>query len=174
MHVAKSITVNQPVAPVYEFWRDFENLPRFMHHLQLVEDLGGGRSHWTTRGPAGSTVEWDAEIIEEIPGESISWRSVKGSEIDNAGSVRFATAPGGRGTEIHVTLDYDPPAGKIGAVIAKLVGVDAAAQVSDDLRRFKQIVETGEVLRSDASPEGLGQGIARQRPAQPPAVEARA
>lgn len=169
MRVKKAITIGRPVAEVYQFWRDLENLPRFMYHLQMVEETGGNRSHWTAKAPAGSTVEWDAEITEERPNELIAWRSIGGKDDDvqNNGVVRFVEAPGGRGTEVHVMLDYDPPAGKAGALFAKLFGEDPAEQTGDDLYRLKQVLETGEVLRSHGSPEGTGRTIANQRPAQP-------
>jgi uncharacterized membrane protein len=169
MDVTRAITVGHPRDAVYAFWRDFENLPRFMYHLQFVEDLGSGRSHWVARAPAGRTVEWDAEIVEDVPGERIAWRTIdQKDDITHSGSVSFRSAPGGRGTEVHVRLNYDPPGGKVGAMIAKLFGEEPGQQIADDLRRFKQVVETGEVVRSEASPEGAGQGIRRQEPAQPP------
>ena len=161
IRVNHSVTINLPADVVYGFWRDLENLPRFMIHLEMVETTGA-RSHWVARAPAGKTVEWDAEIIEDIPGEKISWRSVEGSQIPNAGSVRFTPAPGGRGTEVRVELRYDPPGGALGATVAKIFGEDPRQQVQDDLRRFKQLKETGEITRSEASVRDGG-------PAQPPA-----
>jgi len=149
--VKQSITVNRPLDEVYGFWRDFENLPRFMHHLELVQTTDERRSHWKARGPAGTTVEWDAEITEDRPNELIAWRSVGKADVDNAGVVRFTRAAGGRGTEVHVDLRYDPPAGKLGAAIAKLFGEEPNQQVAGDLRRFKQVLETGEVVYSDAT-----------------------
>jgi uncharacterized membrane protein len=167
-------TINRPAKELYEFWHDFENLPRFMLHLELVEVTGSRRSHWVARAPRG-TVEWDADITEDVPNERIAWRSVEGSEIPNSGVVRFVRAPGDRGTEIHVELTYDPPAGKLGVLAAKIFGEEPSQQIRDDLRRFKQITETGEVLLSDGSPEGAGSSMARQHPSQPAAdSEARA
>jgi uncharacterized membrane protein len=168
VHVKKSITVNKPPDEVYGFWRDFENLPRFMTHLESVQTTGETRSHWRAKGPAGGSVEWDAEIVEERPDELIAWRSLPGADVQNSGSVRFAAAPGGRGTELVVELDYAPPAGKAGRVAAKLLGEEPATQLADDLRRFKQVVETGEVVRSDGTPHGhsLADHL-RQRAAQP-------
>lgn len=151
MHVKQAITVNRSRDEVYEFWHDFENLPRFMNHLESVRSDGAGRSHWKAKGPAGKTVEWDAEIVEDRPNELIAWRSVKGADVDNSGSVRFKPAPGGRGTEVHVEIEYTPPGGVIGATVAKLFGEEPSQQVDGDLRRFKQVMETGEVVRSDAS-----------------------
>ena len=164
MHVTKAITVWRPPDEVYRFWRDFENLPRFMRHLESVR-VTESRSHWKASGPAGKSVEWDAEIVEDRPHELIAWRSLPGADVDNRGQVRFRPAPGGRGTEIHVEMVYDPPAGGLGKAVAKLFGRDADQQIYGDLRRFKQILETGEVIRSDAALEGAG---LPQRPAQPP------
>jgi uncharacterized membrane protein len=152
---------------LYALWRDFERFPDFMIHLEEVRSTGERTSHWTARGPLGKTVEWDAEITEDVPGERIAWRSVAGSKIDNAGTVWFVPAPADQGTEVHVDLRYGPPAGAIGAVVAKMFGEEPAIQLKDDLRRFKQIAETGEVARSDGSPEGQrGLRQLKQRPAQ--------
>ena len=144
-HVRKSVTILQPRERLYEFWRDFENLPRFMQHLEHVEDLGGGRSHWVAKAPLGRTVEWDAETIEDVPNKLIAWRSLPGSDVQNSGSVRFKDAPGDRGTEIVVEIQYDVPGGSFGAALARLFAEDPGAQLRDDLRRFKQVVEAGEV-----------------------------
>jgi uncharacterized membrane protein len=154
MNVRQRVTVNRPVAEVYGFWRQLENLPRFMNHLESVTVTGGGRSHWKAKAPAGTSVEWDAEMVEDLPNERISWRSVEGSDVNNSGSVRFKAAPGGRGTEVHVELQYDAPGGKLGALIAKLFGQEPSQQVNDDLRAFKQVMETGEVVRSEGSLRG--------------------
>lgn len=174
IHVTKTVTVMRPRGEVFAFWREFENLPNFMHHLQSVDEIGGGRTHWVVRAPAGAEVEWDAEIVAEREHEFISWRSVEGSDIQNEGTVRFKDAPVDRGTEVSVDLLYDAPAGAAGAALAKLFGEEPAQQLTDDLRRFKQVMETGEVLRSDGSPEGAGQGATKQQPAQPVAAEAHA
>src|SRR3954451_7914376 len=163
-----TITVNKSPEEVYWFWHDFENLPRFMTHLESVQVTGEGRSHWKAKGPAGRAVEWDAEIAEERPDELISWRSLENADVDNSGSVRFTPGPGGRGTEIRVQLRYAPPAGVAGATFAKLLGSEPGQQVLDDLRRFKQVLETGQVVRSDALPSGENVAeLPRQRPAQP-------
>jgi uncharacterized membrane protein len=161
-HVARSVTIRQPVETVYGFWRNFENLPRFMAHLESVRITGERRSHWVAKGPAGSTVEWDAETVEDRPNELIAWRSLPGASVPNSGQVRFQPATGDRGTEVHVELRYDPPAGKLGALVAKLFGEEPAQQVAGDLRRLKQVLETGEVVHSDAS---IHRGM---HPAQPP------
>jgi uncharacterized membrane protein len=147
----RSITVNKPVEEVYAFWRNFENLPQFMRHLESVTTTGDGRSHWIAKAPAGQTVEWDAETLDDRPNELISWRSVEGSEIFNAGSVRFMPAPGNRGTELRVDLAYDPPFGKLGSKVAMLFREEPGQQVQDDLRHFKQVMETGEIVISDAT-----------------------
>jgi uncharacterized membrane protein len=174
-HVKVAITVRRSREDVFRFWRDFSNLPSFMAHLESVHPNGDGRTHWTAKAPAGRTVEWDAQIVEERPGELISWRSI-GGDVDNAGTVRFTDAPGNRGTEIHLDLRYDPPGGKLGTAVAKLLGEEPRQQVADDLRRFKQVTETGMVVRSEGSPEGAKTSrLLRQRPAQPlPVSEATA
>ena len=149
--VQQRVTVNRPPEEVYAFWRNFENLPRFMHHLEEVRVLDGRRSHWTARAPAGTSVAWDAETTDDRPNELIAWRSVEGADVPNEGEVRFVRAAGGRGTEVHVRLRYEPPAGKLGALVAKLFGEEPNQQVAGDLRRFKQVLETGEVVYSDAT-----------------------
>src|SRR6185503_10584922 len=111
IHAKASCIVNRPPQEVYSFWRNFENLSRFMKHLESVHEHGEGRSHWVAKGPAGSTVEWDATIIADVPGEVITWRSLEGSDVDHAGAVRFEEAPGGRGTIVKVNFQYNPPAG---------------------------------------------------------------
>ncbi|HVM14643.1 MAG TPA: SRPBCC family protein, partial [Egibacteraceae bacterium] len=169
----RAMTVRRPPEEVYRYWRDFSNLPTFMAHLQAVEvHDGGSRSHWVARAPAGTTVEWDAEITEDVPGEVIAWRSVEGADVPNRGSVRFASAPADQGTEVHVELHYDPPGGAVGAAVAKLFGEAPDVQLADDLRRCKQVLETGEVVRSDGSPDGSStQRLLTQYPAQPAAHE---
>ncbi|GAA4224041.1 putative membrane protein [Streptosporangium album] len=167
MDLHAAITINRPRQELYLYWRDFENLPRFMAHLESVETRGDGRSHWKARGPAKTAPEWDVAITEDHHGELIVWRSTSGT-VGSRGLVSFTDAPGGRGTEVRVNLKYDPPGGKVGAAFAKLLGEHPEQQARDDLRRFKQVVETGEVIRSDGSPEGTrALRQARQRPAQP-------
>jgi uncharacterized membrane protein len=163
--VKQAITIKRPSAELYRYWRDFTNLPRIMRHLEAVQVNGERRSHWRAKAPAGQTVEWDAEITEDRPNDVIAWRSLPGASVPNTGSVRFIPAPGDRGTEIHISLRYDPPGGKLAALVAKLFGEEPRQQMSDDLRRFKQLMETGEITRSDASI--WGQGLL-QHPAQPP------
>jgi uncharacterized membrane protein len=140
--VEREVTVNRPVVEVYRFWRQLENLPRFMDHLESVTVIDENRSHWVAKAPAGTRVEWDATIHNEIENELIAWRSLAGSDVDNAGSVHFT--PDGPGTLVRVVLSYDPPAGRVGAAVAKLLGEEPGSQVEDDLRRFKQVVEAGE------------------------------
>ncbi len=149
IRVHTGITVDRPLADVYAFWRNLENLPRFMKHLESVRLLDDRRSHWVVRGPAGARIEWDAEIIHEEPGKVIGWRSLDEADVVSAGSVNFDRAPGDRGTEVRVSLQYQPPAGKLGAAIAALVGRDPSQLVRDDLRRFKELVEAGEISTGD-------------------------
>jgi len=151
IRIAQSIIVGRKPEEVYGFWRSFENLPRFMDHLESVKETGNGRSHWKTRGPGGSAVEWDAEITADEPNRRISWRSLPGSTVENSGTVRFERAPGDRGTLIRVEMEYRPPFGKIGSVAASLFRENPKQQIYDDLRAMKQILEVGERARSDAS-----------------------
>jgi uncharacterized membrane protein len=157
-----SITVNRSPDEVYQFWRNFENLPRFMAHLESVRVESDRRSHWKAKGPAGTSVDWDAEIVEDQPGSFLSWRSVEPADVQNCGFVRFAGAPGGRGTIVTVEVQYSPPGGKLGSTIAKLFGEEPGQQIDQDLRRFKQVLETGEVVHSDAS---IHSGMHAARPA---------
>jgi uncharacterized membrane protein len=154
IHVHESATINRPVGEVYGFWHNFENLPRFMTHLESVQVLDDRRSRWRAKAPAGTKVEWEAETIEDIPNKLIAWRALESSDVPNSGRVWFLAAPGDRGTEVHVELQYNPPVGAIGALIAKFFGEEPSQQVKGDLRRFKQVMETGEVVRSDASVHG--------------------
>lgn len=142
--VEKSLTINKSPEELYRYWRNFENLPRIMSHLEAVKVTDDKRSHWVAKAPAGTTVEWDAEIYNEKENELIAWRSLENADVDNAGSIRFTPAPSGRGTEVRVSLKYDPPAGIIGATVAKLFGENPEQQLDEDLRRFKQVMEAGE------------------------------
>jgi uncharacterized membrane protein len=154
--VRHSVTVNKSPEELYSFWRGLENLPRFMNHLESVEWLDNNRTHWKVKAPAGMTVQWDAEIISDTPGEMIGWRSLPGAQVDNAGSVRFERAPGGRGTIVRVQLQYNPPGGKAGSLIARLFGEEPEQQLREDLRRFKQIIEAGELPTTNGQPSGTG------------------
>jgi uncharacterized membrane protein len=149
VEVARVTTINRPVEEVYAFWRNFENLPRFMKHLESVRAVDGRRSHWRAKGPAGMSVEWDAEITGERENEAIAWRSLEGSDVEHKGSVEFRHAPGARGTEVRVTLEYVPPAGALGRTVAWLFGEEPDRQIKEDLQRFKQLMETGEIPVSD-------------------------
>ncbi len=155
VHVEESVTIQAPVAQVYAFWRDFQNLARFMQNVKSVEVLDDRRSHWVVKGPAGE-VEWDAEIINEEPDRLISWKSLPGAEVNNTGTVQFRQAPGGRGTEVRVVLEYLPPAGRVGLAIAKVLGKTPGSDVREDLRRLRQLLETGEVPSTDGQPRGKG------------------
>jgi len=161
IEVRRAITVWAPQDEVYRFWRNFENLPRFMQHLESVRVLDDRRSHWKARAPAGMSVEWDAEIIEDRPNELIAWRAVDRADVPNRGLVRFQPSPQG-GTEVHVELSYEPPGGRLGSIVAKLLGEEPDIQVASDLRRFKQVMELGEVVQSEATVLG------RPHPARPP------
>jgi len=147
----RSVTVGKSPEECYAFWHNFENLPQFMRHLESVSVTGERRSHWKAKAPAGQTVEWDADTIDDRPNELIAWRSTPDAEVYNAGTVRFQKAPGGRGTEVRVELEYKPPFGKIGSKIAMLWREEPGQQVMDDLRHFKQVMETGEILFSDST-----------------------
>ena len=152
--VEKSVTVNKSPEELYCFWRNFENLPRFMNHLESVKMTDDKRSHWVANAPAGTTVEWDAEIINEKENNLIAWRSLEGSDVDNAGSVHFEPATGGRGTRVRVVLEYVPLGGSVGAAIARLFGENPEQQIQEDLRRFKQVMETGESPTTEGQPSG--------------------
>ena len=152
--VEKSVTVNRPADEVYRFWRNFENLPRFMDHLESVTVIDETRSHWVAKAPAGTKVEWDASIHNEIDEELIAWRSLPGSDVNNAGSVHFTPMGDGSSTEVLVVLSYEPPAGKLGAAVAKLLGEEPSKQVDDDLRRLKQVMEASEARGNSTQPAG--------------------
>src|SRR5215207_5741269 len=131
VRVHKSVTIKRPPGTVYEFWRQLENLPRFMYHLQEVRATSEGRSHWVAKAPAGQQVEWDAEIVEDRPNEALAWRTLPGSDVQHEGSVRFKPAPADRGTEVEVQLQYDAPGGSAGAFIAGLFGEEPTQQIRD-------------------------------------------
>lgn len=152
--VKKAIIVNRSPEELYRYWRDPQNLPHFMKNLESVEKTGEKRSHWVTKGPGGKKVEWDAEIVEDRPNELIAWRSVEGAAVPNWGSVRFEPAPGGRGTLVRVEMQYSPPGGLLGATIAKLFGRTPEQQIEEDLRRFKRVMETGEIITTEGQPAG--------------------
>ena len=153
------VTVNRPIEQVWGFWRRFENHPQFMRHLVSVETLDQGRSRWRATGPAGVPLQWEAEITDEQEHERLSWRSIPGSMLQHRGTVHFRPAPGARGTDIHIEIEYRPPAGSLGRGVGWLFGQNPEQQLHEDLRRFKQLLETGEIAQSD--------GPALWRAAQP-------
>lgn len=152
--VEKTITINRPVAEVYAYWRQLENLPQFMKHLISVTELDNSKSHWVAQTPVGQTVEWDAQIIEDKRDEVISWQSLPGSELENAGSVRFSEAVAGRGTVLRVLLKYAPAGGKLGKLFAKFFKTAAKKEIAENLFAFKSIMETGEKPTIDGQPKG--------------------
>lgn len=152
--VEKSVTINRSPEELYSFWRQLENLPRFMGHLQSVTEIGDGVSHWVMRTSHGRTLEWDARLIEDKPGQMISWQSLEGADVDNAGSVWFTPATGGRGTVVKVAMKYSPPGGKLGTALAKFIGEDAGKQMAGDLFRLKSLLETGETPTTNGQSQG--------------------
>lgn len=166
-----AITVRRAPEDVYRFWRDLENLPTFMYHLKSVTANSDDQSHWVANAPIGQSVQWDAQITEDEPNKRIAWQSLAGSPVENGGSVEFTPAPGD-GTEVRVRLSYHIPGGALAKAAATVFGESPEQQVNDDLRRLKQILETGEVLRSDGSPEGTASfRQMHQRTAQPVPAE---
>ncbi len=154
IRVDKSITIGRPPREVFDFWKDLNNLTRFMKNVESVTQLEDGRSHWVVKGPAGRKVEWDATIHNQIDGEMIAWRTLDGSAVQHAGSVWFKEAPAGRGTEVKVELQYNPPAGMIGAAFASLWGKEPGQQIQEDLHRLKQLLEAGEIPTTAGQPRG--------------------
>jgi uncharacterized membrane protein len=154
IHVLESVVVPGPPEAAYAFWRDLSHLPRFMSHLERVDVVDSTHSHWIAAAPAGLHVEWDAKIINDVEGKLIGWKSLEDADVVSAGSVRFAPLGSGRGTEVRVRMQYDPPAGRIGAAVAWMLGHDPASSVREDLRRFKQLMETGEVPTIQGQPRG--------------------
>ncbi len=152
--IVRAVTIQKSPEELYHFWRNFENLPRFMQHLQSVTVKDLTHSRWVAKAPAGKEVAWDAEIINEKENQLIAWRSVGDADIDNAGSVHFTPAPGGRGTVVKVVLEYKPPAGKAGQLVAKIFGEEPDTQVREDLRHFKQMMEAGEIPATEGQPSG--------------------
>ncbi|WP_224248536.1 SRPBCC family protein [Hyalangium gracile] len=152
--VHQRITILAEPDAVYRTWRNLENLPRFMTHVKEVRLLGGDRTHWRVKAPAGGFVEWEARITEDRPGELLSWATLPGSSLHHTGTVRFTRAPGDRGTEVEVLLRYDAPGGRLGVVLARLLGEEPKRQLSEDLRRLKQILEAGEIATITPQPSG--------------------
>ena len=152
IRVEKVVTISKPIEEVYDAWCNVTKLPRILSHLESVTDLGDGKSHWVAKAPLGRTVEWDAETMVDQENRVIAWRSIGEAEVPNVGAVHFHEAPGGRGTEVRVRIEYNPPMGPSGATFAKLFGEEPSQQVEDDLRRFKQVVETGESSTTEGQP----------------------
>jgi uncharacterized membrane protein len=147
--IGRTVTIAKPRAELFRFWRDLSNLATFMENIESVRVLDATRSHWVVKAPAGQSVEWDAIIDEERPNELISWTSTAEASVKNAGRVEFRDAPGGRGTQVTATILYDAPAGALGTLIAKLFQREPKIQARRDLRRFKQLMETGEVSTAE-------------------------
>jgi len=141
VRIEDMVAIDKPAEELYRFWRNFENLPRFMDHLESVKVIDNNRSHWVAKAPAGQHVEWDAEIINDVPNETIAWHSTENADVQSTGSVRFVKATDGQGTEVHFNFQYLPPAGELGRLVAKLFGEEPGQQVRDDLQRFKQHIE---------------------------------
>jgi uncharacterized membrane protein len=173
----RTLLINRPADELYRFWRNLENLPRIMHHLESVTMTSDRSSHWKAKGPLGTSVEWDAEIHNEREGEMIAWRSIEGSQVDTAGSIHFEPALGGRGTIMRVSMKYDPPLGKVGATIASILGEGLEHQLDNDLRDFKQLMEAGEIASAGSasgttsmSGSGLSSGSAMNAPSSQSAM----
>lgn len=156
IRVERAVTINRPKAELYRMWRDFENLPRFMKHLESVQvdPNDHGQSHWVAKAPLGKKVEWNAAVIEERENELLVWKSLPGSMVESMGHVEFLDAPAGRGTIVRVSMEYNPPAGSLGAAFAKLLREEPALQIKNDLRHFKQIMEAGEIPTIEGQPSG--------------------
>lgn len=153
IHVKSSVTINKSAAELYAFWRNFENLPQFMNHLESVKNTGEKTSHWQAKAPLGYSVEWDAELTSDVENEKIGWKSSEISEIKNSGTVEFLPTTN-RGTVVRVVLTYEPPAGKLGSLVAKLFGEEPSQQVAEDLRRFKRLMEAGLIMKVEGQPSG--------------------
>jgi uncharacterized membrane protein len=143
---ARAVTINRPAAELYAYWRDLSNLPSFMDNVVAITP-NGDRSHWVVKAPGGNTVEWDARITEDRPNELLAWTSEDGADVANSGRIEFRDA-GARGTVVTATIAYDPPAGIVGKLVAKMFQREPAIQARRDLRRFKQLMETGEIATS--------------------------
>lgn len=161
VRAANSVTIMKSSEELYSFWRKLENLPHFMNHLKSVTEIDATHSHWVAKAPLNMSVEWDAEITEDIPGQKIAWRSLADSQIPNEGYVEFNSAGEGRGTVVHVSLTYHPPAGALGATVAKLFGEEPNQQIAGDMHRFQRLMETGEIPTIVGQPVGHGQPHAR-------------
>lgn len=158
IRVERAVTVNRPKEELFQMWRDFENLPRFMDHLESVQvdATDRDRSHWVAKAPLGKRIEWDSEVIEERENELLVWKSLPGSMVESMGHVEFVDAPAGRGTIVRVSMEYNPPAGSLGAAFAKLFREEPGVQIKNDLLHFKQIMEAGEIPTVAGQPSGRG------------------
>jgi len=154
IRVEKTVTIDKSAEELYNYWHNFENLPNFMKHVKSVQVLDMRRSHWVANAPLGQTIEWDADIINDQPNQLIAWASEEGAQVDNSGFVRFSPAPGDRGTEVKVVMEYNVPGGMVTAAIAKLFGEEPEQQIGDELRRFKQLMETGEIATTEVQSRG--------------------
>ncbi len=150
--IGRTVTINRPRAELYAFWRRFGNLSQFMQNIQQVEEIDAVSSHWVVRAPAGQTVEWEALVTDDEPDRLIAWTAAAGASVPNSGRVEFRDAPPGRGTEVTATIVYQPPAGALGKLIAKLFQREPKIQARQDLRRFKQLMEAGEIAVSHLQP----------------------
>ena len=155
IRVERAVTINRSVDEVYNFWRNLENLPLFMKNLKFVTERSG-QSHWIAEAPLGGVVEWDALIEEELPSQKIAWRSIPGSQIENAGVVMFQPAPGNRGAEVRVHMEYKAPGGAPGALLAKVLGEEPDLQIREDLWRLKMYLETGQIITVEGQTSGRG------------------
>ena len=164
--VVRCCTVRKSAEELYQFWRSLENLTRIIKHPVSVTTLSETESHWKVSAPGKSFVEWDAIIINDHPNELVAWRSKEGADINNAGSVRFEPAPGDEGTEVTVQLEYDPPGGKLAALLAKLTGEEPKQQVAEALRRFKALMEAGEIPTIEGQTAGGPQREVRRKERQ--------
>ncbi|MBV8205334.1 MAG: SRPBCC family protein [Acidobacteria bacterium] len=153
-NVAKAVTIARPPQELYGFWKKLEELPRFMRYLKSVRRLDSRRSHWVAAAPFGRSLEWDAEVVEDVENRRLAWRSLPGSALDHRGSVEFIPAPGNRGTEVHVRLEYHCPAGRAGEAVALMLFRHPEQQIREDLRRFKALMETGELPTTEGQPSG--------------------
>jgi len=154
IRVEKTVTIDKSAEELYNYWHNFENLPNFMKHVKSVQVLDMRRSHWVANAPLGQTIEWGADIINDQPNQLIAWASEEGAQVDNSGFVRFSPAPGDRGTEVKVVMEYNVPGGMVTAAIAKLFGEEPEQQIGDELRRFKQLMETGEIATTEGQSRG--------------------
>lgn len=147
-YVGRSVTINRPRAELFAYWHDFQNLPTFMENVESIQSTGGKTAVWTIRAPVGTTVELETEVTEVVENSSISWRSIEGSQIKTEGRVSFTDAPGDRGTVVTADIAYTPPAGDLGRVLAKLFMAEPNIQARHELKRFKMLMEAGEISTS--------------------------